>query len=94
VLGDDLVFVQELEEIAVRLKNARPALGLEDLLEPTNDSLDERREANHHCDLKEIIDKPFRHGAALPAARGAAWIFAQREDELASSLWQGFEVRR
>jgi hypothetical protein len=55
LLGNDLVLVQELPEVAVRLKDARTALRLEVFLESTNNAFNQRRESHDDDDLENVV---------------------------------------
>ena len=65
VFGHDFVFVEKLPQVTVRLKNARPALGLNHLLESRQYPRGQRCEYEHHGGLHEVEENALAHGYVL-----------------------------
>ena len=70
---DDLILVEQLPQIAIRLEDARPAFGLNHLLEPREHAGRQRRENHHHGGLQDVEEDALEHGlCAAPDGRYAS----------------------
>jgi hypothetical protein len=61
LLRDDLILVKKLPDVAVRLEDTRPSLGLDILLEAVQHPLNERGKGHHDQHLNYVEDDSIRH---------------------------------
>ena len=82
MVGNDLVLVQQLPQIAIGLEDTGAAPGLEDLLEPVGDAFGERRKADHNGDLEQVIKDAgghdLSHHSRLSAHPCCVWESSHR----------------
>ena len=79
---DDLIFVEELPDVPIRLKDAGPSLALHDFLEPGEHTGVQGCEDQYKQDLQRVVGDCLGHDCVLWGCRDGRWSGSLRPGTL------------